>query len=159
MKRPGKLLAAWLVCGFLTCWTRSAMAQGSLPDGPGKEAIQAACTVCHGLDMITNTNRSLSAWEDTVSDMMARGAPLLEGEREVVIQYLANHFGPKSSKVNINRASAKEIETTFALSAKEAEEIVRYREQNGNFREWEDLKKIPGIDLKKIEAKKDRVAF
>ena len=54
---------------------------------------------------------------------------------------------------------SKELETALALSTPEAEAIVRYREQNQGFRTWEDVKKVPGIDPKKIEAGKDRLAF
>ena len=152
-------MCSWVVLGWLACGSFPAWSQG-LPDGPGKEAIESSCTLCHGLSYITQSNKSLSGWRDIVSDMMARGAPLTKEEFEAVLPYLATHFGPKeSSKVNANKASAKELETALALSAREAEAIVRYREQNAGFRTWEDLKKVPGIDPKKIEAGKDRLAF
>ena len=154
-----KLVSSWLVLGWLACGSLLARAQG-LPDGSGKEAIEASCTLCHGLSYITQSNKSLSGWRDIVSDMMARGAPLTKEEFEAVLPYLATHFGPKeSSKVNVNKASAKELETALAISAREAEAIVRYREQNQAFRTWEDVKKVPGMDPKKIEAGKDRLAF
>lgn len=160
MKFASTLIAAFLLFGFSGPGILPAKAQGSLPDGPGKEIVQEACTVCHDSGMIAEAaRRSSSDWKDTVEDMVSRGAPLLEGERETVIQYLAKNFGPDSAKINVNRASAKELETALALSAKEAEAIIRYREQQGNFREWDDLKKVPELDLKKLEAKKDRLSF
>ena len=155
-----KLISLWLIFGWLACGSLPAGAQSSLPEGPGKEAIEASCTLCHGLSYITQSSKSLSGWRDIVSDMVGRGAPLTKEEFEAVLPYLATHFGPKEpSKVNVNKASAKELETALALSAREAEAIVRYREQNQVFRTWEDLKKVPGIDPKKIEAGKDRMAF
>ena len=157
--RAGMRLSLSLFCVLLTSRAIPALAQGSLPDGPGKDALAASCTVCHGLNLITGTRRSLPQWEETVNDMVARGAPLLEGEREIVIQYLGKHFGPEAEKVNLNQASAKQLETAFGLPAKDAEAIVRYREQKGNFRYWEDLEKVPGIDLQKLEVQKDRVSF
>jgi len=36
---------------------------------------------------------------------------------------------------------------------------VHYREQNGKFQSFDDLKKVSGLDLKKIEAKRDRLAY
>ena len=41
----------------------------------------------------------------------------------------------------------------------QAAAIIQYREKNGNFKSIEDLKKVPGIDVDKIEAKKDRLTF
>jgi competence ComEA-like helix-hairpin-helix protein len=45
------------------------------------------------------------------------------------------------------------------LFPEEAEAIVVYREKNGNFKEWQDLQKVPGVDPKKIESRKDHITF
>lgn len=74
----------------------AARAQG-LPDGEGKAAIEASCTLCHGLGYITQSSRSAAEWRNLVSDMVSRGAPLTKDEFETVLQYLATHFGPKSA--------------------------------------------------------------
>jgi len=157
--RAKPFLALLFFGGFISIDAATLKAQGPLPDGPGKEVLQEACTVCHAVSMITGTRRSPVDWGNTVDDMIGRGAPLMEGERALLLQYLAKNFGPASSRININQATSKQLETGLALSAKEAEEIVRFREQNGNFRTWDDLGKVPGFDLKKIEAKKDQVSF
>ncbi|MBI3935158.1 MAG: helix-hairpin-helix domain-containing protein [Acidobacteria bacterium] len=94
-----------------------------------------------------------------MSDMIGRGAPLMEGEQTIVVQYLSKNFGVDAPKINLNRATAKELETAFGLSLKESEEIVRYRQQNGPMLGWQELRKVPGLEVKKIEAKKDQVAF
>jgi competence protein ComEA len=41
----------------------------------------------------------------------------------------------------------------------EAAAIIEYRAKNGPFKSIEDLKKVPGIDAAKIEARKDRLTF
>ena len=157
-----KHLSALLLFGCLAGWNVSAGAQG-LPEGPAKLVIEGSCTVCHGLSYITQSARSAPEWRELVSDMVSRGAPLTLEEFEMVLQYLPTHFGPRnaagSSPVNVNRATAKELETVLAISAREAEAIVRYRGQNPAFRTVEDLKKVPGIDAQKIEAGKDRLTF
>ncbi len=139
-----------------------AEAQG-LPDGPGKAAIEQSCSLCHGLNYITQSSRTASEWRNLVSDMVSRGAPLTLEEFEMVLQYLPTHFGPRNAagaaSVNANRATARELETALGISAREAEAIVRYRQQNPAFRTLEDLKKVPGIDAQKIEAGKDRLLF
>ena len=40
-----------------------------------------------------------------------------------------------------------------------AEALVRFRSQHGSFKTLEDLKKVPGIDVAKLIARKDRIAF
>ena len=38
-------------------------------------------------------------------------------------------------------------------------EKAAYREKHGKFKTLDDLKKVPGVDAKKLDAKKDRIAF
>ncbi|MEE8178341.1 MAG: hypothetical protein V3T65_10140 [Acidobacteriota bacterium] len=66
----------------------------TFPEGQGKEIIAMACGQCHGLNNISDARRTLEEWESVVSDMVARGAPLLLDEIETVSDYLAEHFGP-----------------------------------------------------------------
>ena len=96
MKFPGALVATLLFLGLLAVWICPARAQG-FPDGPGKEVVQQACTACHESSMVTEARRSKADWKDTVEDMVARGAALMEGEREIVIEYLAKNFGPDAA--------------------------------------------------------------
>ena len=74
---------------------------------------------------------------------------------DAVVNYLSRYLG----KVNVNKADAREIQETADLSAAEAEAIVRYRTQNGDFKNLDDLHKVPGIDAKKLDERKDRIAF
>jgi competence protein ComEA len=144
--------------------------ESSLPEGDGKELVETVCDQCHGLKDVTDLRKTSQEWRDIVQDMVARDAPLLDDEVDVVVAYLAKNFGPDktsapapaqaaSDKVNVNKASVKELETALALSGKEAEAVVQYRQKNGNFGKWEDLKKVPGLDAAKIEEKKDRLSF
>ena len=52
-----------------------------------------------------------------------------------------------------------ELASALALPADTAVAIVDYREKNGAFKEWQDLGKVPGLDLKQIADKQDRVEF
>ena len=92
MLRTGVILIAMVLF-----YAGPARAQG-FPDGPGKEIVQAACSVCHETELITNARRSKAEWTETVQDMVSRGAPLVEGEREIVIEYLAANFGPEKAE-------------------------------------------------------------
>ena len=48
---------------------------------------------------------------------------------------------------------------TQADKRSEAAIIIRYRAEHGHFKSIEDLKKVPDIDVAKIEAKKDSLVF
>jgi len=88
--------------------------------------------------------------------MAADGAQGTDAEFNEIVDYLAAHF-PKT--INVNKAPAADLASGLDLSAKEAESIVHYREDKGSFKSVDDVEKVPGVDAKKIEAKKDRLTF
>lgn len=65
--------------------------------------------------------------------------------------------GNNETKVNLNTASSTELQTLAGVGAKKAEDIVRYREENGSFQQIEELKKVSGIGEKTYEALKDQL--
>lgn len=126
-----------------------------LPDGPGKAAVEKLCSDCHGLATIIGLRRTKTAWEATVDEMAARGAKGTDEEFDQVVKYLARYLG----KVNVNRADAKEIEATGDFTASEAEAIVRFRGENGDFKSLDDVEKVPGLDKKRLMERRDRIVF
>lgn len=63
----------------------------------------------------------------------------------------------KNTKVNINKATASELETINGVGPALAEKIIAYRTANGRFATVEDLKNVSGIGEKKFDAIKDKV--
>jgi virginiamycin B lyase len=60
-----------------------------LPDGPGKEAVQAQCTKCHGLGLIGNSGGfTKRGWEELFGTMVA----LPNDQKTEVAEYLAKNF-------------------------------------------------------------------
>src|ERR1035437_9899287 len=90
---------------------------------------------------------------DKMSTQGAEGTDTQFGE---ILDYLILNF---RKPINVNLASAKSLEAELELSTKEAEAIVAYRERNGAFKSVEELKKVPGLDAKKVEAARDWLAF
>lgn len=133
----------------------------SLPEGQGKELVEVICSSCHSTERIAAQHRTKPQWQDKVLEMLQEEMDVTQAEKDQIVDYLAKAFPGQIDikKVNVNTGAAKEIETTLELSPENAAAIVRYREQNGAFKTIDDLKKVPGVDAAKIEAKKDRLEF
>jgi competence ComEA-like helix-hairpin-helix protein len=136
----------------------SALAQekkSSLPDAPGREAVERVCSNCHELETVTAARRTRIGWQRMVEDMAARGAEGSDEDLAAIVSYLTATFG----KVNVNTASAGELEKTLGLSADEAKAIVDYREKNGKIGDFEQLAKVPGLNAEKLRPKRPLIAF
>jgi competence protein ComEA len=137
-------------------------AQSDLPDGPGKPVVQKVCSGCHAFTVITQVRGTKDHWEAIVENMVSRGAEGSDEELDKVVAYLAAHFGPADDahrKINVNKATAEELARTLSVSRESANAIVQYRAKNGNFKNLEALKNVPGIDVKQIDENKDRIEF
>jgi competence ComEA-like helix-hairpin-helix protein len=128
-----------------------------LPDGKAKALVEGACAECHGLDQVVQSGMSASDWRATVNRMVKKGASLAPDQIDTVVEYLSVYFVP--DKVNINSATADQLKNALQLTAAEADAIVSYRKANGNFKDVAGVEKVSGVDAKKIEAKKELIAF
>lgn len=152
-----KIIQLWALLGVCAAFFLTvAKAQDRLPNGPGRDTMRRVCGPCHSAENVVGMAKTREEWGALVGEMAADGAQATEDEFNQIVDYLATYF-PK--KINVNKASAKDLESGLELSAKEAEAIVHYREEKGSFKSAEDLAKVPGVDAKKIEAKKDRLTF
>ena len=132
----------------------------ALPDGPGKDTVIELCSGCHAPDNVVIHGQTREDWEGTLSKMVAYGMVGTDDQINEILDYLAKNFPkPPASKINANKATAVEIELALGLSTKEAKTIVEYREKNGEFKSFDDLKKVPDVDAKKLADKKDRLVF
>jgi len=135
-------------------------AWAQLPDGPGKAETEKLCSQCHELARSISPRQDRAAWQTTMDKMVALGAKGTDKEFQLVVDYLAKNFpGEEVPRLNVNKARAIEFESALSLRRSEAAAIIEYRTKHGDFKSIEDLKKVPGIDVAKIEAKKDRLAF
>jgi competence protein ComEA len=75
------------------------------------------------------------------------------------LEYLVKNFPANSGKIQVNKATAAQLVNGVGLTETEAAAVVDYRKKNGDFKSIDDLKKVPDVDGKKWEAKKDRLTF
>lgn len=68
-----------------------------LPDGEGKDTVEAVCTACHQVNQITNSSGySQADWKTLIGTMIdLSGDPKMQGE---LIGYLATHFPPNQKR-------------------------------------------------------------
>jgi competence protein ComEA len=127
-----------------------------LPDGPGKDVTERICGACHEAGVVTKYHNSKDDWQPVVDDMRGRGADGSDADFKLIVDYLGHYFGPT---VSINKAPAGEIESELGLTSAEAAAIVKYREANGDFKDMAELRKVPGLDMKKLEPIQSRLLF
>src|SRR5215467_1951790 len=92
----GSILLSFLVSLTLVAIARPGHGQGrgrgqaiALPDGPGKDAVQAQCTKCHALGLIANSGGyTRQGWEELIGTMVSLPA----AERSQIGDYLAKNF-------------------------------------------------------------------
>jgi competence protein ComEA len=135
-------------------------AQAQLPEGAGREETVKVCSQCHQAEVAVSLRQDRGEWAATLRKMMALGAKGTDQEFSAVLGYLATHFPPDElPRVNVNTATAIELESGLTLRRSQAAAIIAYRSQHGAFKSVDDLEKVPGLDVATIEAKKDRVTF
>jgi competence protein ComEA len=128
----------------------------TLPDNPGREIFETICSECHPPAKVIGQQKTRSEWQLKVTEMLQEDPDVTQAERETIIGYLATSF-PR--KVNVNKASTGELKDVLEISTADAEAITRYREQKGNFKSADDLRKVPGLDASKIERKRGLLEF
>lgn len=64
-----------------------------------------------------------------------------------------------SEKININSASAQELQKLSGIGETLAQRIIDYREKNGSFTSIEDLKKVSGIGDARYESLKENICI
>jgi cytochrome c2 len=69
-------------------------AEESTGDPSGEELVEARCTRCHGLETTTGAAKTPPQWESTVDRMIAKGAELTDAEAQILVDYLAENYGP-----------------------------------------------------------------
>ena len=172
MKRDATALAKAVVLGMLLCGASMlSYAQQAAPQEPaqhpqyselpavaGKDTLVRGCSKCHSPDNVIANGQDRAGWENTITKMAGFGAEATDDEFTAILDYLVKNFPPVTT-VHVNQATAAQLESGLGLTTTEADAVIEYRKKNGDFKSIDDLKKVPDVDAKELDAKKDRLAF
>jgi competence protein ComEA len=125
------------------------------PPGPGRDALFRVCANCHGPESVLGHLKTHDEWTKTLDEMAGNGATGSDEDWNLILGYLDRHY----SLILVNRAPAKDLALTLDVPDSVAQAIVRLRTENGDLKTIADLKRLPGIDAAKIDARKDRLVF
>jgi len=128
------------------------------PDGPGKEAFLRVCSTCHSPMNVMAVGQTRQGWEDTITKMAGYGANASDEDFTAILDYLEKNFPPQQ-KVDINKASADQMQKDLQLAPAASEAIVAYREKHGDFKSLDQVEQVPGVDRAALEAKKALINF
>lgn len=141
---------------LLAIFALTLTAQDILPEAKEKETFVKMCSNCHAIERVVKVKFSKKFWASTVDDMVSRGAEGTEEEVEAVIDYLSRYFG---KPVNINTATAKQLQEGLSFKPAEADAIIKHRADNGPVKTFEDLTKLPGLNPKLLNEQKNNIQF
>ena len=148
--------AAAALAAALFAGVRVALAAGTQePEDHAAVAFKRVCANCHDAERILSARRTRTQWEEVIDKMIERGAAGTDEDFAAAEQYLLRVSG----RVNVNRALSNDIVDVLGLTQKDADAILEYRKSNGEFKDFDELCKVPGIDLEKLKQGRDAVSF
>lgn len=126
------------------------------PENPGREIFEIICSTCHQPTVVLDKRWTKAAWQAKVTEMLQEEIDVTETERTQIVGYLAKSF---PDRVNVNTATAAELERIAQIPGDSASAIVAHRAAKGTFKTIEDVKQVSGVDAARVEDKKDRLEF
>ena len=149
------LVALVLVCSVSVPVGVATGAQQASGAQSGEEVFLNRCSTCHPTERALVAPRTRKGWEGVLAEMVNNnGAQLETGEPEAILAFLTERHG----LVNVNEAKATEL-AALGLSQKDADAIVSYRSEHGPFADFAALRGVPGLDVERLDAVRQRVAF
>jgi competence ComEA-like helix-hairpin-helix protein len=150
-----RLLTAVFIVGLFAAAGAVVVSSAQQPEDAPAAAFRRVCSSCHDAERILATRRTRTQWEEIIEKMIDRGAEGTSEDFTTAEVYLLRVSG----RVNVNRAQASDIVAVLSVTQKDADAIIEYRKANGEFKDFDALCKVPGIDLEKLKQGRDAIAF
>lgn len=126
------------------------------PDPADAKAVAAVCTACHSSAQFLTAARPYLRWEQTMQDMLDRGAVATDDQLDHILSYLVKNI----TIVNINSSPPDQLGMTLQIPSTVADEIVARRTAHP-FTTVDELKAVKGVNVDVIQklAAKKLIAF
>ena len=121
-------------------------------DPADAQAVATVCTACHSSAQFLTAARPYLRWEQTMQDMLDRGAQGTDEQLDHVLSYLVKNI----TIVNINTSPPDQLGMTLQIPSAVADNIVARRTARP-FTSLDELKAVKGINpevVQKLAAKK-----
>ena len=144
-----------LALGFFATAVASVVSSAQEPGDAPAAAFKRVCSTCHDSDRILATRPDTDAVgrdhrEDDRPRRRGHHGGLHDGRRI-----------PASCERTRKRQQGSDQGHVAVLSVtqKDGDAIAEYRKTNGEFKDFDALSKVPGIDLEKLKQGRDAIAF
>ena len=87
-----------LLTGLVAIATAGQPPSPALPEGPGKDLVEAVCTACHTLERVVAKRATKAEWQDKVLEMLQEDPDITQQERDRIVEYLAKNFPPQTGE-------------------------------------------------------------
>jgi len=134
--------------------------RAALPDAPARERVIRVCGQCHEPQRPASLRLTREGWEGVVQKMKGLGASAFATDTDLsqITDYLAENFkGEAARPINLNSASAIDLEAVAGLLRKESAIWIAYRAKTP-CKTLDDLRKVEGLPFDKIDQRRDRLS-
>lgn len=147
--------------GLLAALVAAAAAMGQeLPEGSGKAETEKLCKGCHEMARSISKKQDRDGWMATMTKMSGFGMRATDAETAAVVEYLSKNWAAEDlPKINLNTATAIQLESGLNLKRSQAAALIAFRKEHGKITSLDELKKVPQLDVMKLAEKKDRIVF
>jgi competence protein ComEA len=136
------------------------VAHPEFPPGDGRDTTLRICGKCHSPTIVLAYGQKRAGWENAITKMVRLGAVGSDEDFTEIADYLTANFPPSAiPKIFVNKATDQQIANILVISIDDAKAIVAYRDKVGGFKSIDDMKRVPNVDTKKIDTKKDTLVF
>lgn len=73
-------------------------------------------------------------------------------DRQITLSYISADTKSDSSLMDLNSATAEQLQTLPGIGPKLAKRIISYRDANGGFRDFSELLNIEGLGKARVES-------
>jgi mono/diheme cytochrome c family protein len=89
----GRILGTLLMAGTVFAAGES---QSTARHEKARALFLDACTACHTLERVRNQRLGREEWRHLIAGMLSEGVPLTDDEMSLLVEYLAENFGPEN---------------------------------------------------------------